>query len=365
MYEIKLFNNFSVDLMIYFVGLIFSLIFIMIILFSKRFHQNYTSDSFFGPQKIHKKSTPRVGGLVIISSILVQLLLIIGQDKNILITILICSLPVFLAGFLEDIIKNIKPYIRLLSTLLSSFLVTFFLDIEILKVGLEYFEKYIMVGFVPLILTVLSIVLLTQALNIIDGLDGLALGTSVLIFSSLIYLSYLHQDKMIFNLALIIFSSCFCLFIVNFLTGKIFLGDGGAYLLGYLSAVLLIMISSRNEEISPFAILLIIIFPIYETIRSFIRRFFEKQSNSFQPDNRHLHSMIYICINNNSNFYKICPNKLSSCLTMIFPISSTLLASIFYNNQTLLIILIFSTISFFELVIYYLNRKTIYHKSFE
>ena len=179
MYEIKLFNNFSVDLMIYFVGLIFSLIFIMIILFSKRFHQNYTSDSFFGPQKIHKKSTPRVGGLVIISSILVQLLLIIGQDKNILITILICSLPVFLAGFLEDIIKNINPYIRLLSTLLSSFLVTFFLDIEILKVGLEYFEKYIMVGFVPLILTVLSIVLLTQALNIIDGLDGLALGTSV------------------------------------------------------------------------------------------------------------------------------------------------------------------------------------------
>ncbi|MDC3116716.1 undecaprenyl/decaprenyl-phosphate alpha-N-acetylglucosaminyl 1-phosphate transferase [Alphaproteobacteria bacterium] len=358
MYEINLSNKLSIDLMIYAIGMLSSLIMLMIILLSKNLHQQYTSDGFLGPQKIHDVSIPRIGGLVIISSIFVQILFISGQDKRLLLAIVSCGLPVFLVGFLEDITKTIKPSIRLIITLLSGFLVTFFLDVEILKTNLEIFDKYIMVGIFPLILTIMSIVLLTQAINIIDGLDGLALGTSVTIMLSLFYLSYLYQDKMILNLTLIILSSLIFLFFTNFITGKIFLGDGGAYLIGYLSATLLIMFSSRNEEISPFAILLIVIFPIYETVRSFVRRFFSKQLKSFEPDNHHLHSIIYIFINHKINFVKKSNNKLSSCLTLVFPISTALAATFFHDNQSILIIFIFTTIFIFELLINYLNRKT-------
>ena len=342
MYEINLYNNFSIDLMIYAIGMLFSLIFLIIIFISKKFHNHYTSDNLLGPQKIHNSSTPRIGGLIIIISIFIQTLFILDKDKYVMMIILACSLPVFLAGFLEDITKIIKPLVRLLLTILSSLLITIFLDIEILNTGIDFFDKYIMVGTIPLFLTILSIVLLTQSFNIIDGLDGLALGTLMLIIFSLLYLSYLYRDLMVFELTLILFSSSLFLFIINFLTGKIFLGDGGAYLIGYLSAILLILISSRNSEISPFAILLIIIFPIYETIRSFIRRFFSKELKSFDPDNRHMHSLLYIYTKNNNFLKNKYANKLSSCLVLIFPISSVSLAITFHDTQNILIFCIFN-----------------------
>ena len=82
MYEINLSNKISIDLMIYVIGMLSSLIMLMIILLSKNLHQQYTSDGFLGPQKIHDVSIPRIGGLVIISSIFVQMLCLVQMMQK-------------------------------------------------------------------------------------------------------------------------------------------------------------------------------------------------------------------------------------------------------------------------------------------
>ena len=84
-------------------------------------------------------------------------------------------------------------------------------------------------------------------------------------------------------------------FVINFPLGRIFIGDGGAYLMGAIVAMLTILLSERNPEISPFASLIIVFYPFYELVRSTVRRKLAGR-NTMAPDKRHLHSLVFAYI---------------------------------------------------------------------
>jgi UDP-N-acetylmuramyl pentapeptide phosphotransferase/UDP-N-acetylglucosamine-1-phosphate transferase len=233
----------------------------------------------------------------------------------------------------------------------SGTLATYWINLKIVSTHIVFIDITLSIWFVPFFLAILSIALLSQSLNIIDGLNGLALGASIIILMSTIYLGLLYKDKEIVYLS-ILFVSCFIgIFIINFSTGKIFIGDGGAYFIGYVCASLILMLSMKNQAISPFAILLIVIFPIYETLRSFLRRVFSKKSKYFEPDDCHLHSKLYVFMSSYfSNKKKLC-NSTSSFLILIGLVFFSFLAIKFHQNDSILILLLFLFIFLYETIL--------------
>ena len=107
-----------------------------------------------------------------------------------------------------------------------------------------------------------------------DGLNGLAAATAMLMIASFGLLAEKFGDTELAMICFLLIASGAGFVVWNFPFGKIFLGDSGAYLLGALAATLSVMLPERNAEISPFSSLLIVIYPFYELIRSFVRRVF-------------------------------------------------------------------------------------------
>ena len=109
-------------------------------------------------------------------------------------------------------------------------------------------------------------------------------------------------------------------FIWNFPFGKIFLGDCGAYFIGAIVAGVSIMLPENNKELSPFASLMIIIFPLYELLRSRIRRIFTSGFRAFEPDRKHFHSVLFRVIEVSTQYPNYLQNSLAALFTLLFPL---------------------------------------------
>ncbi len=327
----------------------------ILILTTKKYHINYTSNSLPGPQKIHNDRTPRIGGFCLLLGMLAQFFYVKNTDTSLFLLFIICSLPAFLSGFIEDLTNKIKPQLRLCACFITSFLIIFLTDTHIRSIGFILIDHYLSIDYIAFTITVLSIVALTQAVNIIDGLNGLSLGTSLLILFAIYSIANLTNDQLIVNQSLLLIFLVLVLLLFNFPNAKIFLGDGGAYLIGSFLSCYVILLSQRSDVISPFASLLIIIFPIYELFRSMLRRIFDKNKNPFQPDSKHFHSLIFKLIKRYSSMKPKFINPVSSILVLCLPLTSCLLAIKFYDDQLKLIYTILFYIIIIEIMFLLIN----------
>ena len=145
--------------------------------------------------------------------------------------------------------------------------------------------------------------------------------------------------------------------VINFPRGLLFLGDGGAYLLGCVIAVLAILLAERNSSVSSFASLLIVSYPIYETLRSFIRRTIDKNTDFFIADDQHLHSIMYRFISNLNSTSTAKPKKLwatnafSGMSLWLLPLLSSVLAVLFHSSMPVLLICVVLIILVYETAI--------------
>ena len=134
---------------------------------------------------------------------------------------------------------------------------------------------------------------IANAINIIDGFNGLASMCVVLMLGALAYVAFQVGDPTVATLALAGIGAVLGFFLWNFPGGLIFLGDGGAYFLGFFVAELSILLLVRNPTVSPLFPLLACIYPIFETVFSIYRRRFLRATPPSMPDGIHLHSLIY------------------------------------------------------------------------
>ena len=245
---------------------------------------------------------PRVGGLGIFLGIFASLVfLLFNKDLNLLLgkleVILLLSIGFFLIGFIDDLF-NISPWPRLIIQFFLSSIAWFqnirieSIDLSYLNLGLDFF---LLPSFFSFLLTLVWIVGLTNSLNWIDGLDGLAIGVTLIGVIGLIIINYeLKQFDTLFIL-LPVAASCLAFLRFNFYPAKMLMGDGGSYLLGFLIAIVSIISTTRyplgNSETFATAIYLpIIIFsiPIFDMVRVIIKRIIDGRS-PFYPDKQHLH----------------------------------------------------------------------------
>lgn len=249
-----------------------------------------------GPQKFHHRPVPRVGGIGIVAGMLAGLLLIWGEGGTSLqhaAVLLACAVPAFAAGLIEDYTKRVSPGQRLAATMLSAALAAFALGAQITRTDLPGLELLAATSFGSLALTLVAVAGIANSVNIIDGFNGLASMCVVLMLAALAYVAFQVGDTAIGTLALMGMGAVLGFFLWNFPGGLIFLGDGGAYFLGFWVAELSILLLVRNPQVSPMFPLLVCIYPVFETLFSIYRRRFLKAVPPSMPDGIHLHSLIY------------------------------------------------------------------------
>jgi len=270
-----------------------------------------------GERKVHTKAIPRIGGLAILLSsgisILTIFLLFPGMFTNVsgnsgLVAVLVfCFVSLFALGFLDDL-KPLSPEIKFGVQLLLATII-YFAGFKISNITNLLGAGILDVGIIDFPLTIIWIVGITNAFNLIDGLDGLAAGVAVIACISIFIVSAMAYQIDTAVIALIIAGSLIGFLRYNFNPAKIFLGDSGSMLIGFSLALL--SIQSTAKITTGFALLfpiLVLVLPIADTLVSMIRRllgsFLERNPEGisrsplrrlyvmFTPDNSHIHHRI-------------------------------------------------------------------------
>ena len=284
--------------MTYFVAcFVTALLATLFIMRSSMRHGHLSADhDLSGPQKFHSSPVPRVGGAGVMVAVIVGVAIAQfsgSPDARLLWLLLACSLPAFAAGISEDLTKNVSPRRRLVATAISAGLAIWLLGAVITRTDIPGVDQLIQWAPASVLLTVFVITGVANAVNIIDGFNGLASMCVLMMILALGYVAFQVGDTFIFTAALITAGAVLGFFVWNFPAGLIFLGDGGAYLLGFLLGELSILLVHRNASVSPMFPLLLCAYPIFETIFTMYRRKVVRGVATADPDGIHLHTLIH------------------------------------------------------------------------
>lgn len=258
---------------------------------TKTWHGNFTLDVSEGIQKFHTDPTPRIGGVAILMSLIVVWGKSSDEVRQLLTPMLFAGLPAFVFGLAEDITKQVSVSSRLLATMGSGLLACWLTDYSLTRVDVWGIDDLMRVGFISILFTAFAVGGVANAVNIIDGFNGLAGTTTMLAFVGYALIAFQVGDPTLASLALLCAACVFGFFWVNWPLGKIFLGDGGSYFLGFALAWVAVLLLERHPNVSVFAGLLPCIHPVVEVLFSIYRRKIRKDHPGM-PDRLHFHSLV-------------------------------------------------------------------------
>lgn len=269
----------------------------LLILRSSHLHGGMSADhDLSGPQKFHSRPVPRIGGVAIFGGFVCGVLLLAWRFpamRTTALLLLACSVPAFASGVVEDLTKRVSPLRRLLATLLAAALGAWLLDAQIKATAIPGLDQIAATTVGGYLLAMLVVSGVSNSVNIIDGMNGLASMCSAIMLAGLAYVALQAGDSLIAAMAIAVIGAVLGFFMWNYPFGLIFLGDGGAYFLGFMLAELAILLLVRNPDVSPMFPLLLCAYPVWETVFSMYRRKVVRGRPVGMPDGIHLHSLIY------------------------------------------------------------------------
>ncbi len=338
------------------IAFVFSFLIQLVVLRTEAKHIALTGDHVQSQQpKLHKKSVPRIGGIGIYVALLTaafsRKIFVNDDSANIILESLLFFLPIFFVGLAEDLIKNLSTVFRLSACLITSIITAHVVDVAIIRSDFFLLDNLLSIYCFSLIFTGIAITGLTNSYNLIDGLNGLSSLTSIMTLTALGYVSYKLNSFEILLFTCIVMGAILGFLFFNFPKGLIFLGDNGAYLIGFLISIICIALSKKHQEISPWFFILINAYPIADTLFSIYRRLFKLGCKSImRADGAHLHTLLYRrCFSSENVDFRLSGNATASIFILPLPTSAILVALIFWQNK---IILLASCLIFFITYIY-------------
>lgn len=291
-------------------------------------------DSADKVQKMHFGKIPRGGGVGVFLAFCagIALLVAFGKIEAKFLALIIPSSFIFISGVLEDFNYALSPKIRLiLQTAGAISAIIIFPNCVIVDIGVELYYN------LAIIFTLFCMVGVTNAINIIDGFNGLAGGFALLVLISIAIVSAIVGNVAVFYIALVLLSVVLGFLVLNFPNAKIFLGDGGAYFMGFLLAFLLVILtqdSSNNitdKSVSAYYGLCVMIYPVFEVLFSIWRRK-RRRLSAMSADKLHLHTLI---------FKRVTHSSIKTSM-LLWAINTPFIFTpiFFYNNITILVALI-------------------------
>jgi UDP-N-acetylmuramyl pentapeptide phosphotransferase/UDP-N-acetylglucosamine-1-phosphate transferase len=262
-----------------------------LVVFTTRWHGVFSLDESHGVQKMHAQPTPRIGGLPMLAGLWAAWWASPPELQQHLTPWLLASLPAFAFGLAEDFTKRISVTQRLLATMASGVLAWWLSGDALSRVDIWGFDALLQWLPFAVLFTAFAVSGVANAINIIDGLNGLA---SSMVFWALLGLAGVAHsvgDTALSQSAWLIAACVAGFFFVNWPLGKIFLGDGGAYFLGFSLAWGCVLLIERHDTVTAFAALLLCVHPITEVVFSVWRRR-QRQQHPGHPDRLHFHSLL-------------------------------------------------------------------------
>ena len=299
---------------------------------------------------IHEREVPRFGGVAIILGLTSLVLANDATSNSVAHALLLSSVPLVLTGISEDIGKEIKPSLRIVAGFASGFVAVFLTGSWITGIEVPYFDLLLAIPIMAIPLSAFASTTIAHSFNLIDGLNGLCSGLSILAFFFFGLLAFVCGDAEIVSTMALAVSCVLGFWLINVTTGRIFLGDAGAYFLGHTAAWTAIVLASRYPIISPWALFLGLIYPISETLITIGRRRLAGTQIS-APDNKHLHHLVYRWILDRFRLSDRVANGTTGCLIFLWSAVPATIA--FYNYN-------FSITCFVVAVIYFLANIIAY-----
>ena len=235
-------------------------------------------------RKVHQKIMPRMGGLAIFISFVIGMFVYM-PDSKFFYPILIGSTIIVITGILDDMME-LSAKIKLLGQIAAAAVVVFG-GVTVEFINVPFFGE-VDFGFLAIPLTMLWIIGITNAVNLIDGLDGLAAGVSSIALITISGMAIFMGNGFVAAVGLILLGSTLGFLIYNFYPAKIFMGDTGALFLGFIISVLSLLGFKNVTLVSLIIPIIILGVPISDTIFAIIRRLLNKQPLS-AADKSHLH----------------------------------------------------------------------------
>jgi UDP-N-acetylmuramyl pentapeptide phosphotransferase/UDP-N-acetylglucosamine-1-phosphate transferase len=268
---------------------------------TQRWHGQLSLDhDLTGAQKIHQNPVPRIGGIGVMVGLLAGVCvgyIYGGNTWQHVIKLLACATPVFAAGLIEDLTKRVSVKTRLLASFASAALAAWLLDATLIRLDTPVLDDLMTWAPIALLFTSFAVAGMTNAINIIDGLNGLASGAVGVMLAGLAAIAWQAGDVMVYKLCLWGIAAMAGFMLLNYPFGRIFLGDGGAYLAGFWLAECAVMLLHRNPAVSTWAVLLCVLYPTWETVYSIYRRQFKQRTSTGAPDSVHFHHLVFKAIN--------------------------------------------------------------------
>jgi UDP-N-acetylmuramyl pentapeptide phosphotransferase/UDP-N-acetylglucosamine-1-phosphate transferase len=266
-------------------------------------HRHLSADATSGgPQKYHVRPVPRIGGVSLFFGTFVAAILGLlnaTSSVSLLLWLMLASAPAFGSGLIEDLTKAVTPRIRLACAAVAAGCGIWLLDARLIHTGLPWADAALAFAPLSIAITLFAVAGIANAINIIDGVNGLASVCALTMLAATAYVAFQVGDTSIVFAALILCAALLGFVFWNYPHGLMFLGDGGAYFLGFMVAELNLLLAMRHPEVSPMFALLLCIYPVFETLFTIARRVLRvgrrssKLSSAFMPDSLHLHSLIH------------------------------------------------------------------------
>lgn len=337
-------------------ALIASLFAAIIIVATQRIHGHLTFDSHPGVQKLHILPTPRVGGVALFFGVIIGGLYLPNGTQWLWLMICISAFPAFAFGLIEDLTKHVGVKVRLFATICAGLIFCILTGYHLTKVDAPGVDLLLSFWLPSVLFTAFAIGGIANAINIIDGVNGLAAGTSIIILSGFALVAGQLDDIEILDVCFVAIGALIGFFLLNFPKGRLFLGDAGAYTIGFILAVIAVALPQRNPELSPLIGLLALAYPVMETMISILRRTAREGSHPGQPDRLHLHSLVFRSRAKQLAQALGAPhlrNPLTSLLLMSLPLLSVLLMVLFARNT----LMIWASIALVALIYVTADRK--------
>jgi UDP-N-acetylmuramyl pentapeptide phosphotransferase/UDP-N-acetylglucosamine-1-phosphate transferase len=273
-----------------------------LIVVSQKWHGGLSHDhDLNGVQKVHTTAVPRIGGLAVVAGLLLGLLAFRAFNPkamqasyfdNILL-LLAASLPAFGAGIIEDMTKRVSVKARLAATALSAVIASAVLGATVTELDLWGVDALLAITPFAVFVTAVVVAGGSNAINIIDGFNGLSGSTIVIMAAGLSAIALQSGDMFVAILGMLAIGATIGFLALNYPRGKLFLGDGGAYFLGFWVSEMAVLLLVRNQAVNAWQVLAVCAYPVIEVLFSIYRRRVIQDVSPGAPDALHLHTLVY------------------------------------------------------------------------
>ena len=321
-----------------------------VILLRKQFPRlSGRTDDLRAVQSMHTRLTPRVGGIAIFGALVMSVILAPVSVSELYANFILATSLLFAVGLAEDLGFHMSPRRRMLAAMGASLLTIWLLGGWLPRAGIPGLDLLVDHWAIGIPLTLLLTAGFANGFNLIDGVNGLASMTAI---ASAIALSQIAEQAgyaVMVHLALMLAAGVFGFFLLNYPFGLIFLGDAGAYMIGFVLSWFGIAVLLNAPDVSPWAIFLTMYWPAADTLLAIYRRSRRKKDVS-APDRLHMHQMVMraleICILGRNRRH--IANPLTTLVLLPFVVAPPFTGGLLWNqNQNAFLAVVVFSVLFF------------------